>query len=89
VNKNIGEYKMPHRKTILSVPPSFVEVEQLARYYAKGKGIPFSSFVWQAVENYLRDELGEEELPAKILSELDRIEAEMDQGSYTLLQEMK
>jgi hypothetical protein len=80
---------MPGRKTILSVPPSFIEVEQLARYYAKGKGIPFSSFVWQAVENYLREELGEEELPSRVLSELDVIEEGMDQGSYSLLQELK
>jgi len=29
---------MPSRKTVLSVPPSFVEVVQLAKYYAKGKG---------------------------------------------------
>jgi hypothetical protein len=51
--------------------------------------LPFSSFVWQAVENYLREELGEEELPTRILSELDIIEKEMDQGSYSLLQELK
>jgi len=80
---------MQRCKTILSVPPSFIEVEQLARYYAKGKGIPFSSFVWQAIEYYLREELGEEELPSGVLSELDNIEKEMDQGYYSLLQELK
>jgi hypothetical protein len=48
---------MKRRKAVLSIPPSFVEVERLARYYAKGRGIPFSAFVWQAVEHYLREQI--------------------------------
>jgi len=61
----------------------------LAKYYAKGKGIPFSSFVWQAVENNIREELGEDELSAEVISELDNIEEEMDRGFYSLLQDLK
>jgi len=45
---------MTHKKTVLSIPPSFSEVEQMVRYYAKGRGIPFSAFVWQAVEHCSR-----------------------------------
>ncbi len=80
---------MACRKKVLSVPPSFLEIEQLARYYAKGKGISFSAFVWQAVEHYLREQLGEEELPADVICELDIMEKEMDQGGYLLLQNLK
>ncbi len=80
---------MARRKTVLSVPPSFLEVEQMARYYAKGKGIPFSAFVWQAVEHYLREQIGEEELPPEVVSELDLIEEKMDSGNYLLLQDLK
>ena len=80
---------MVRRKTVLSVPPSFMELEQLARYYAKGKGMPFSSFVWQAVEHYLREQLGEEELPSDVLSDIDIIEGEMEQGGYKLVQDLK
>ena len=76
---------MAHKRTVLSVPPSFLEVEQMARYYAKGRGIPFSAFVWQAVEHYLREQLGEEELPDDVLLELDRIEEEMDRGEFVSL----
>lgn len=80
---------MVRRKTILSVPPSFIEVEQLARYYAKGKGMPFSSFVWQAVEYYLREQLGEEELSLEAMTDIDNIEEEMEQGEYILVQDLK
>jgi len=79
---------MTHKKTVLSVPPSFLEVEQMARYYAKGRGIPFSAFVWQAVEHYLREQLGEEELPDEVLMELDTIEEEMDRGEYVSLEDL-
>ncbi|RKY57272.1 MAG: hypothetical protein DRP94_09285 [Candidatus Latescibacterota bacterium] len=79
---------MTHKKTVLSVPPSFLEVEQMARYYAKGRGIPFSAFVWQAVEHYLREQLGEEELPDEVLMELDAIEEEMDRGEYVSLEDL-
>ena len=79
---------MTHKKTVLSVPPSFSEVEQMARYYAKGRGIPFSAFVWQAVEHYLREQLGEEELPDEVLMELDAIEEEMDRGEYVSLEDL-
>ena len=79
---------MTHKKTVLSVPPSFLEVEQMARYYAKGRGIPFSAFVWQAVEHYLREQLGEEELPDEVLMELDTIEKEMDRGEYVSLKDL-
>ena len=79
---------MTHKKTVLSVPPSFLEVEQMARYYAKGRGIPFSAFVWQAVEHYLREQLGEEELPDEVLMELDAIEEEMDRGEYVSLNDL-
>ncbi|MCD6507285.1 hypothetical protein J7M22_11780 [Candidatus Poribacteria bacterium] len=80
---------MKRRRAVLSIPPSFAEVEQLARYYAKGRGISFSAFVWQAVEHYLREQMGEEELSDEIISELDRIEEEMDRGEYLLLRDLK
>lgn len=80
---------MAQRKTVLSVPPSFLEVEQMARYYAKGKGMSFSAFVWQAVEHYLREQIGEEEISAEVMSELDSIEEEMTQGHYLMLEDLK
>jgi len=80
---------MARKKTVLSIPPSFLEVEQVARYYAKGRGIPFSAFVWQAVEHYLREQMGEEELPDEVLAELDRIEEEMDKGEYVSLTDLR
>ena len=79
---------MRHKKTIFSVPPSFLEVEQMAPYYAKVRGIPFSAFVWQAAEHYLREQLGEDELPDEVLMELDAIEEEMDRGEYVSLNDL-
>ena len=76
---------MARQRTTLSIPPSFVEIVQFARHYAQGRGIPFSAFVWQAVEHYLRELLGEEEISDTEMAELDRIEVEMDAGNYVSL----
>jgi len=76
-------------KITITVPPAYREVAEVARLYAKSRGLPLSAFIWEAVESYLREKLGEEELSGEELEELDRIEAEMDRGEFIPLEELK